>query len=412
MKTTPRIIISLVGALLLLVLSYAQFNSPKPGPLGNEKKIIATADRLKLSPKQHVSYDDSIVMIDVHYDKTLLPVYDSTGYCLGTTPITDRGKILALLRQLQQSNYRYIIMDVFFEQGDVTPYDSALFALIDDMDRIIIPIHNFARQNSLIPIEKTGLADYETTKKESSFLKFPYIVGSTASIPLKMYQQLGPNHSTIQRHSGLFYTDAGHLCRRSVFLVMDMAKMLTEYDGEDNYYIANADRYTLGYDALGMPPDTNEMAFPLLDTRSYDGKYVIIGDFEDDVHNTYRGSQPGPLILFNAFLALLHGQHHVSILFLLILYVIYTILFWILLGKQKLKDSLVRGIRNPVVKRLTATIVSLISYTLLLEVVCVITYWRTGKVYDLITIGAIFTILSNIYHYTYDVVQIQKNKLL
>jgi hypothetical protein len=193
---------------------------------------------------------------------------------------------------------------------------------------------------------------------------------------------------------------------------MDMAKMLTEYDGEDNYYIANADRYTLGYDALGMPPDTNEMAFPLLDTRSYDGKYVIIGDFEDDVHNTYRGSQPGPLILFNAFLALLHGQHHVSILFLLILYVIYTILFWILLGKQKLKDSLVRGIRNPVVKRLTATIVSLISYTLLLEVVCVITYWRTGKVYDLITIGAIFTILSNIYHYTYDVVQIQKNKLL
>ena len=91
-----------------------------------------------------------------------------------------------------------------------------------------------------------------------------------------MYQQLGPNHSTIQRHSGLFYTDAGHLCRRSVFLVMDMAKMLTEYDGEDNYYIANADRYTLGYDALGMPPDTNEMAFPLLDTRSYDGKYVVL----------------------------------------------------------------------------------------------------------------------------------------
>jgi hypothetical protein len=56
-------------------------------------------------------------------------------------------------------------------------------------------------------------------------------------------------------------------------------------------------------------------------------RFVIMGDFNNDTHETIYGSTPGTLILLNVFLSLMDGQHIISIwwwLFLLVGFSVFS----------------------------------------------------------------------------------------
>ena len=53
-------------------------------------------------------------------------------------------------------------------------------------------------------------------------------------------------------------------------------------------------------------------------------KILVIGDFKNDVHDTYIGPQPGSVICMNAYIALMNGDHLVNWWCALILFFIYT----------------------------------------------------------------------------------------
>ena len=286
---------------------------PLPGETGALKQIT---DYKKFLGMQIGNVPDSILFINVHYDKMLVP-YEENEVPVGNMVITDRERLLQFLTKAKEANnYRYIFMDVFFEEGMETEYDSALFSTIKSMDRIVIPKHKGVNMCDSTLYQKASNADYATTWQALTFSRYQYIHDEDESVALKIYQdRFG---STIEKHwGGLWYTDNGRLCQNSATLLLPIriTGSLLDEEGqvrERNYIYLSADLL-----------DLNEV-MPV--SEQIDDKLIVIGDFNSDVHSTFLGSQPGSSILFNGYIALSQGAHLVNWLYMGILFVIYIII--------------------------------------------------------------------------------------
>ena len=234
---------------------------------------------------------DSMLLINVCYDKALVE-YEEDGMPVGNMVITDREKLLKLLTIAKAANnYRYIFMDVNFEEGINSPSDSALFAN----------------------------ADYSITWKVRAFSHFQYLrYDSVITVPLKIYsERIGADGCAIKPHwGGLWYTDNGRLCHNGVTLLMRMVVngRLIEEDGQSREY---------SYSYLGSDLLDIDEVFPVKD--QLEDKIVVIGDFLTDRHTTYLGSQPGSVVCMNAYLALMAGDHLINGWLVILLFLVYMI---------------------------------------------------------------------------------------
>lgn len=309
------IFLSVLTSTIIIIFTYVMGNSgyPLPGETGALKQIT---DYKKFLGMQIGNVPDSILFINVCYDKALVP-YEENEVPVGNMVITDREKLLQFLTKAKEANnYRYIFMDVFFEEGMVTEYDSALFNTIVSMDRIVIPKHKGVNMCDSILYQKASNADYATTWQALTFSRYQYIHDDDESVALKIYQdRFG---SDIKKHwGGLWYTDNGRLCQNSATLLLPIRIMgsLLDEEGqvrERNYIYLSADLLDL------------DEVMPV--SEQIDDKLIVIGDFKSDVHSTFLGMQPGSSILFNGYIALSQGAHLVNWLYMGILFVIYIII--------------------------------------------------------------------------------------
>lgn len=309
------LLLSVLTSTVIIIFTYVMGNSgyPLPGETGALKQIN---DFKKFMGMQIGNVPDSVLFINVCYDKMLIP-YEENEVPVGNTAITDREKLLRFLTKAKEANnYRYIFMDVFFEQGLETEYDSALFHTITSMDRIAIPKHEGSSICDTILYQKTANADYAITWQALTFSRYQYIHGDEASVPLKIYEdRIG---STIKKHwGGLWYSDNGRLCQNSATLLLPVRITGSLLDEEGQ--VRERNYIYLGTDLL----DLDEI-MPI--SEQIKDKMVIIGDFNNDVHSTFLGSQPGSSILFNGYIALTQGSHLVNWLYMSILFVIYIII--------------------------------------------------------------------------------------
>ena len=142
-KSNKKVLMwSVFNAVILIILSY--FINNWPVFTGEKLPELSVTEWLigKLN-LEHNEYADSVVMINVSYDRQLTGkrLKKDSPEVIGNIDITDRGKLLSLLQRLKGTNYKYIFLDVAFERDDMgTPYDSALFATIKNMDRIAISL--------------------------------------------------------------------------------------------------------------------------------------------------------------------------------------------------------------------------------------------------------------------------------
>jgi len=67
------------------------------------------------------------------------------------------------------------------------------------------------------------------------------------------------------------------------------------------------------------------------------GKYVLIGDFDEDLHGTYIGDVPGPMLSFISYKFLKDGKHIFSIPLFLLLLLIYTTILTCILCDVRIK---------------------------------------------------------------------------
>ena len=372
------IVMSLSSVVVISLLSYMLKNQTLfPG---EDLPRFGLMDFVKRTLNTKSAEDSSVVFVNVAYDKTLITAYegdpdtiDENSIPKGKIDITDRSKLLEFLQILQKTNtYAYIFLDIRFEtQYKVPEVDSLLFAQIAQMRDIVVAAHtDMEKQESRIA-GKMAYNDYPTTLISTNFVRYKYLYADQASMALYAYREI--TGKDIRKHA-FWYSSDGKLCYNSLFL---------DFPAEE----ASVSKVKLlGVDML-EDSSSEDIA---VETK---GKYVVIGDMTNDVHVTYCGEKAGPVITYNAFLALMSGKHMVSFWVSLIMAVIY---FLISMAQFKGWSMIPLSKNRP---RLLVFFCSLIEYTMLLTIVVVVMVLCWNVYLSVVVPSLYFTIQKMIVKY-------------
>lgn len=350
-------------------------------PLPDEMTILKKWDELKaVSGWKRDSVPDEVMLINVAYDKQLID-YSENEIPLGQTVITDRRKILKFLSFAKKAdNYKYIFLDVFFEKGYISEADSELFKTISEMDRIVIPVHEGKELQDNRLYEKAANSDYTVTLDETTFSRFQFIHQGVKSVPLKMYEDI--TGATISQFGPLYFSN-GWFCRNGITLKMPIRISDRNFidEAKSSYNV-----YMLGTDVLDM-----DSVVPV--ANQINNKIVIIGDFLNDLHDTYTGKQPGSLICLNAYYSLIRGDHSLwgncglSFLFYLMMAFLYFILAIFFLNGMSFSSL----IHNAWMK----VVASVFSVTIIFWIIATIVYISPlGIIYNVWVPSGAFSILD------------------
>ena len=239
---------------------------------------------------------DSALFINVSYDKQLVEHRDTIGETLGMTDVTDRSKLLELLKKAEAAdNYKYLILDVRFEDCNYQSSDDTIFNQIKKMNRVVVATHKDITTPEGFPSSKAALADYYSTITTTNFERYEYLHSGQPSVPLYAFEEMTGKR---MNQKLCFVTSDGKLCQKSLFLKFPSVHFEKVMANGDQRY------YELGRDILGdLSEDFEDMS---------NNKVIVIGNFVEDLHDTYIGMKPGPYILYKALRALEKGEHYVN----------------------------------------------------------------------------------------------------
>lgn len=365
-----RVALSLVVALALLLGDYFIDNCPYP--LFDDVDTLGLAERLTGRMAHEV--DDSVLYINVGFDKQLVPVFDDFGDTVGKTVITDRSVLLKLLEAASHTDYRFLVLDVRFDNGFSTECDSALWSLMGKLPRFSYSAHSDGEDAAeKLAGASASLADYGATLS-TGFTRWQFLQDGKASMPLTIYRSVN-NGNITQR--GPFYFDKGRLCRNTLFVPLP-SDLLEPYreSGELRYPLAEGHLMRWNSEA--------ELS------RMMKGRIVVIGDYENDVHDTYIGSVPGPAIIHCAYLELHRGRHIVNPWFMAVLLLIYASMCFSVLSGDGLLDRVAWVRRHPALR----TLLSFIGWEIVLSAMGLLMYILFAESFISILPAATFTALG------------------
>jgi hypothetical protein len=255
---------------------------------------------------------------------------------MGSIAITDRAKLVALLKLLHRNpNHKAILFDVFFK--DETPYDSSLAALINTLPRTLVSSHIDDQDKPeaidvKIKREKMSLSNLE--KAYGQALKFRlFYHDSIKTTPIRMYEII---HNKKFKKGPWFYELGGKPILNSFILDYRLRKF--DYDNQKYAKVHLGEWVTPAYKTTYIPCAPTDYNIDSLDVEYADNfihkltkdRIVIVGDFEDrDIHETIYGEIAGPMILLDAFLAVEAGDNRITYSFLVILFLAYCFISYI-----------------------------------------------------------------------------------
>lgn len=338
---------------------------------------------------------DSILLINVSNDRQLVPVKDEYGLRLGNKDITDRQKLLELLNWLNDSAcYRYIMMDIAFDKGYNTIYDDSLFALIGSMKNIVVAKHDDDELADKRLKNKAYKVKYTTTILKSDLVKYPILSNDTTSFPLHMYEECSNRHI---KRKGWFYFDGWKLARRCIYPKMYITEgNYREENKEDSLATENQRYYNMGRHILeefSSSEDARELFY---------NKIIIIGSFGEspDRHMTYAGELSGALVNLNVYLSLCQNNHIVPPLLLLFLFVVFFVMSDHILTVQNEKSAITIGEawlgwkKKTFGKGLLPLALLWAYYSVLLIIICALTFILTGQAYDIFFTSTVLSFID------------------
>lgn len=373
--------------ILMLFIAYWWLNLPHGWE--DESKFVQAmgiTKNIALHQRDLTISKDSVVFINVSYDKIMFDRLDENGVPDGQEAITDRQKLAELLHFLgTEVKTRFVILDIVMEAE--TPYDSVLQSAITKVPHIILPYHYdkpyYLRTDSSQKMQDKfqawkGLADY--TSDFGAFFKYTYLQKGDATVPLRLADSL--NGLYIRKWGPFYYSNKG-LCLNSCIL-----------DHPINQYQIFTDD-TLGYpsldlhDFVSVPPPLRKDLFGSL----FQNRMVVIGDFLDrDIHQTIYGNMAGPLIQLNAYLEFKNGIHELPLMLILMLWVIFSYISYLVFEGNPM-DRIVFW------QRLKAgpfsIFISVLEYATLLILSSFIFYFMFGKHLNLLILALYLTLLEN-----------------
>jgi len=324
-------------------------------------------------------WSKNVVFIDVSKDPSLADD-DEFGPPDSTMKgaqrvITDRVKLAKLFSILNAhpNGYKYVICDVLFEKPG--PGDSLLKPQIEKLKRIICS-SIWENNKHIKPIYNvpSAVVNYTAINK-TVFTKMPiYYKDSLKSLPVCLLEKTTAHRYT--RKHDLNYLDGkltfNTLIPEFYYRPLDMVTALAG---------KKINTYYLG-ELLADPDCFNVLK----------NKFIIIGDFTNDIHITYLGKLPGSLILWNVYLTL--SNHHVTISFkwVMMLFIFYLLIsYWIIIHPEKKLQALHKKIRVPF---LTSFLISYVSFIGILVLINIFSYFYFGTFVSLFYISTYLTFVQ------------------
>lgn len=324
---------------------------------------------------------DDAFFINVSYDKQLVNYVYDNGNLIGKKDITNRATLLKFLQIAKKTNtYKYIFLDIRFEKGTSAPEDSLLFSTLASMRDVVYSKHSDIENLELANTSKAAFNDYFTTIVTTNFTRYQFLQNGKESVPLKIFLDTNPNHSTITQ-TGLCYFADGKLCQNSPFVRIGKDfKAIPTNIGEMPYY-------DLGPLLLDIYDDT-DWAIEMKD------KIVIVGDFVNDMHDTYRGLQPGPYLVYLAYKELANGKHYVSWQFIFFTYFLYFVISLFILNGLSL-TRLFSFLKS----RFLIFVANTLGYGAILTLCSIILYIVFKTTFNIFFPSLVFSILSLVMSY-------------
>jgi len=280
-----------------------------------------------LIPDKHKPTPGEIIFIDVSKSKYLIPLNeDSTENDI----ITNRKYLAELFNLLAENKnqVKYILCDVQFDIP--TPDDSALIQSISGLKDKFLSIDVYTNDNLSKNLLGARSATASIYLQENVVYKIPYFGNyEDTLVPFKMYMDL----------------DKGKV--RKNFLFTWFSGKGIAFNSQINNYPVRSRDFTDGkYVKIGLGELVSVLKLsPDVFNQYLQNKYLLIGDFENDRHKTYLNTQPGTLILFNAYLHLHHNRQILPVWYLIILYVFLHWIVWLQAGKRSRRLKLTLKIK-------------------------------------------------------------------
>ena len=397
-----HVIFSLISSLLLILLTYFANNFPLfTGESALQYYLIQSVFDSITSPKS-IDYGDA-VFYDVSFDNMLIPAIrdNRVNDTLGVRVITDRQKLLRFLKLLEKSDkYKHVIVDLVFDENDRSVYDDSLFYQISKMRDITIANSSNIKiaDSTLVSQGKTGMIDYYITNSSTNFGRWEYMTSESKSLPLVVYEKINPEKRMKKFGWGrlAFYTIGGKLCQNGCFLTFDNSYFEPVVEKLPNQKIAIHDKhFNLG--SFINNPRRDEQTLLHLTKKQTANKYVVIGNFSDDQHDTYMGRVPGSIIVMRALTTLENGGNRVYPA----PYIMWLIVFF-LINMSILSDKSISR-RIPLVRKSKCKwihfLFSIVTFGGILIVCTTLEYLLDYPVSSIIIPSLYFSILKTVVRY-------------
>ena len=327
--------------------------------------------------------------INVSYDRQVVDYTYSNGNLQGTIDITNRETLLKFLKIAEKTNsYKYIFLDIRFEKGIETKTDSALFAQIGKMRDISYSIHSDLENNDKAISAKAAINDFFTTITSTNFTRYQFIQNRQQSVPLRIFTSVDSIHNRSIKQWGPFYYSVGQLCQNSPFMrIPEDFWAGHEENGHQNYY-------DLG-PLLLATYDIEDWEIEMKD------KIVIVGDFVEDLHDTYAGLQPGSYLVYLAYKELCHGKHFVSWGFIFIMLIIYILISLFILNRKTIWVFIpyLRNQKNKII----IFLMNLLGFSTILSLLTIFFYLFFNTTYNVFFPSLVFSMVSLYISYKYSV---------
>lgn len=312
-----RLLISLALALLLVVADYitANFTFPILNS-ADDYHITAFLSSLWAKRDRDNSFD-SIFCVNMAMEKELVDIADDFGDPMGNAAVTRRDMLDTVVNLAREASAANILMDIRFSEGLKSPGDSALFADIMKTDGLVVSRHresDFGETPAAI-MPKTAMSDYRGLAG-SGFSRYEYLQDDQPSVAAAIWRYVSGHEIT---RNGILYFDNGRLCYNCPFISFPTSAATGVSDNGDILFPYLRTQLLGAY----TPDELKEMM---------KGKTVVIGDFDNDVHDTYVGSVPGPLLGYFAYRTLKRGDHLVKVFPQILLLTIYWMMIFSVLS--------------------------------------------------------------------------------
>ena len=316
---------------LLLILTFYWLSLPNI--YSDEAFFIKWTSLIKKSvfqidPKPNPS---EVLFIDISSNKAVVPIQNEFDELSDwhRKVIVDRHHLGRLLEVIEpyKDRVKHVFMDVLFEEK--SPHDSFFIQKASAFkDKLLISARIDKQGNYHPPLidVPSAVSTYETS--QGLFLKYRLkFQDSLSTGPLTLLQRL--DGAQVERKYGVNWVN-GALALPTPIVDLKVRPK--------DFQISNTlNSETFAVHKLGTLLELAEFMDATDIEDFFVDKLIILGDFDNQTHNTVFGSMSGPLIFYNSYLTLKGDAYLVKMGWVLFMLVCYWFLSHVCFGGVKIK---------------------------------------------------------------------------